>query len=182
MEPCFDFSDREGKRLVLMVENLNMMFEDIADQDAGWQLRKVLQTEPRIILLASATSRFDQIDNPDQALYDLFRVLQLHPLDTQECAVLWKTVAGYDARPETIRSLQILTGGDPRLVVIVARFGADRSFRNLMANLLDLVDDHTEYFKGHIELLPATGETGLSRACRSVEASHHKGNHGPGAP
>ena len=149
-----DFSDREDKRLVLMVENLNMMFGDMADQDAGWRLRKVLQTEPRIILLASATSRFDQIDHPDQALYDLFRVLRLRPLDTQECAVLWKTVSGHDARPETIRSLQILTGGDPRLVVIVARFGAGRSFRNLMANLLDLVDDHTEYFKGHIELLP----------------------------
>ncbi len=149
-----DFSDREGKRLVLMVENLNMMFADMADQDAGWRLRKVLQTEPRIILLASATSRFDQIDHPDQALYDLFRVLRLCPLDTQECAALWKTVSGHDARPETIRSLQILTGGDPRLIVIVARFGAGRSFRNLMANLLDLVDDHTEYFKGHIELLP----------------------------
>ena len=149
-----DFSDREGKRLVLMVENLNMMFGDMADQDAGWRLRKILQTEPRIVLLASATSRFDQIDHPDQALYDLFRVLRLCPLDRQECAVLWKTVSGHDARPETIRSLQILTGGDPRLVVIVARFGAGRSFRNLMANLLDLVDDHTEYFKGHIELLP----------------------------
>ncbi len=149
-----DFSDREGKRLVLMVENLNMIFGDMADQDAGWRLRKILQTEPRIILLASATSRFDQIDHPDQALYDLFRVLRLRPLATQECAVLWKTVSGHDVRPETIRSLQILTGGDPRLIVIVARFGAGRSFRNLMANLLDLVDDHTEYFKGHIELLP----------------------------
>ncbi|MCE2487019.1 MAG: AAA family ATPase, partial [Desulfurellaceae bacterium] len=150
-----DFADREGKRLVLMVENLNMMFGDMVDQDAGWRLRKVLQTEPRIVLLASATNRFDQIDNPDQALYDQFRVRLLRPLDTQECAVLWKTVSGHDARSETIRSLQILTGGDPRLVVIVARFGVGRSFRNLMANLLDLVDDHTEYFRGHIELLPA---------------------------
>ena len=150
-----DFANREDKRLVLMVENLNMMFRDMVDQDAGWRLRKVLQTEPRIVLLASATSRFDQIDNPDQALYDQFRVRLLRPLDTQECAVLWKTVSGHDARPETIRSLQILTGGDPRLVVIVARFGAGRSFRNLMDNLFDLVDDHTEYFKGHIELLPA---------------------------
>ena len=150
-----DFADREGKRLVLMVENLNMMFGDMVDQDAGWRLRKVLQTEPRIVLLASATSRFDQIDNPDQALYDQFRVRLLRPLDTQECAVLWKTVSGHDVRSETIRSLQILTGGDPRLVVIVARFGVGRSFRNLMANLLDLVDDHTEYFRGHIELLPA---------------------------
>ena len=150
-----DFSDREGKRLVLMVENLNMMFRDMADPDTGWQLRKILQTEPRIILLASATSRFDEIDNPDHALYDLFRVLMLHPLDTNECAVLWEAVSSKCPPPETIRSLEILTGGSPRLIAIVARFGAGRSFPELMAELLDLVDDHTEYFKSHIESLPA---------------------------
>ena len=150
-----DFSDREGKRLVLMVENLNMMFRDMADFEAGWRLRKILQTEPRIILLASATSRFDEIDNPDHALYDLFRVLMLHPLDTKECAALWEAVSGKCPPPETIRSLEILTGGSPRLIAIVARFGAGRSFPELMAELLDLVDDHTEYFKSHIESLPA---------------------------
>ena len=150
-----DFSDREGKRLVLMVENLNMMFRDMADSEAGWRLRKILQTEPRIILLASATSRFDEIDNPDHALYDLFRVLMLHPLDTKECAALWEAVSGKCPPPETIRSLEILTGGSPRLIAIVARFGAGRSFPELMAELLDLVDDHTEYFKSHIESLPA---------------------------
>ena len=150
-----DFSDRKGKRLVLMVENLNMMFRDIADSKAGWRLRKILQTEPRIILLASATSRFDEIDNPAHALYDLFRVLLLNPLDTNECAVLWEAVSGKYPPPETIRSLEILTGGSPRLISIVARFGAGRSFPELMAELLDLVDDHTEYFKSHIESLPA---------------------------
>ena len=150
-----DFSDREGKRLVLLVENLNMMFRDMADPDAGWRLRHTLQTEPRIVLLASATSRFDEIDNPEHALYDQFRVLLLRPLDTKECAVLWEMMSGQCPVPETIRSLEILTGGSPRLLAIVARFGAGRSFRVLMADLLDLVDDHTEYFKGHIESIPA---------------------------
>ena len=151
-----DFSDREGKRLVLMVENLNMMFGDMADsREAGWRLRKTLQTEPRIILLASATSRFDEIDHPDHALYDLFRTLTLRPLDTSECAVLWNRVSGQHRPHKTIRSLKILTGGSPRLLVIVARFGAGRSFHELMAELLDLVDNHTEYFKGHLESLPA---------------------------
>ncbi len=149
-----DFSDREGKRLVLMVENLNMMFRDIADADTGWRLRQTLQTEPRIVMLASATSRFDEIDNPVHALYDLFRVRTLRPLDTVECAVLWETVSGQCPAPKTIRSLKILTGGSPRLLTIVARFGGGRSFRKLMDDLLNLVDDHTEYFKSHIESLP----------------------------
>ena len=150
-----DFSDREGKRLVLMVENLNMMFRDMSDPVAGWRLRHTLQTEPRIVLLASATNRFDEIDDPEHALYEQLRVLLLRPLDTNECAVLWETVSGVCPPPEKIRALEILTGGNPRLLTIVARFGAELSFPKLMASLFDLVDDHTEYFKSHLESLPA---------------------------
>ncbi len=150
-----DFADREGKRLVLFVENLNMMFRDMADKDAGWKLRHTLQTEPRIVLLASATSRFDEMDSPDKAFYDLFRVLFLRPLDTGDCATLWQQVSGQSRAPQTIQALRILTGGSPRLLTIVARFGAKLSFRELMADLLNLVDDHTEYFKSHLDALPA---------------------------
>ena len=150
-----DFVDRENKRLVLIVENLNMMFRDMADPDAGWRLRHVLQNEPRIVLLASATSRFDEIDRPDHALYDLFRVLTLRPLDTDECAALWEAASGESRPCETVRSLEILTGGSPRLLAIVAHFSTGLSFRQLMDSLLDLVDAHTEYFKSHLEALPA---------------------------
>ena len=59
-----DFADREGKRLVLIVENLNMLFRDIANPDTGWRLRQTLQIEPRILLLASAISRFDENGRP----------------------------------------------------------------------------------------------------------------------
>ena len=150
-----DFADRHDTRLLLVVENLNMLFSDMTDPDAGWQLRKTLQTEPRIILLGSATSRFAEIDNPEHALYDLFRVLTLRSLNTAECEALWEAVSGKPSVGDTVRPLQILTGGSPRLIAIIARFGADRSFADLMDNLLDLVDEHTEYFKSHLEVLPA---------------------------
>ena len=150
-----DVSDRVGRRLVVMVENLNSMFGEMADGDAGWRLRQTLQTEPRILLLASATSRFDEIDNPDCALYDLFRIVALPPLDNDECAVLWEQASGRRRDPGNIRPLQILTGGSPRLIAILGRFGAALSFRELMEEVLEVVDDHTEYFRSHLEVLPA---------------------------
>ena len=88
MGTILDFADRHEKRLLVVVENLNMLFADTADPDAGWRLRHTLQTEPRIVLLGSATSRFDEIDHPEHALYDLFRVLTLQALDTEECDTL----------------------------------------------------------------------------------------------
>ena len=148
-----DFSDRAGKRLLLAVENLNMMFADMLDPDAGWRMRKTLQTEPRIMLLGSATSRFDEIDRPDRALYDLFRGINLRPLDERECGVLWESVSGKSPESGKVRSLQILTGGSPRLIAIVAPFGTGRPLNELMADLLELIDEHTEYFKSHLDAL-----------------------------
>ena len=149
-----DFADRQHKRLLLVVENLNMLFDDINDPEVGWQLRKTLQTERRIMLLGSATSRFNEIDDPQRALYDLFRAVTLRPLITDECLALWEAVADSSTTFENVRPLEILTGGNPRLIAIIATFGAGRTFQELMDSLLDLVDDHTEYFKSHLEHLP----------------------------
>lgn len=150
-----EFADREGKRLVLVAENLNMMFSEMKDSQAEWCLRKTLQTEPRIMMIGSATSRFGEIDRPDRALFDLFRILQLHPLDRDESVALCERVSGKSLKRRAARRLQILTGGSPRLLTIMARFGAAQSFHNLMADLLTVVDEHTAYFKSHLESLPA---------------------------
>ena len=56
-------------------------------------------------------------------------------------------------RAYQIRPLQILTGGSPRLLVIVAGFARHRSLRQLMEELVTLIDEHTEYFRGHLEVL-----------------------------
>ena len=149
-----DFADRHEKRLLVVVENLNMLFADTADPDAGWRLRHTLQTEPRIVLLGSATSRFDEIDHPDHALYDLFRVLTLQALETEECDTLWSALSGQPKGSLQMRPLQILTGGNPRLIAVLAGFVKTYSFKDLMSNLFDLVDEHTEYFRSHIEALP----------------------------
>ena len=144
------------RRLVLVVENLDLLFRDMSDPvQAGWRMRHALQNERRLILLASATSRFDAIDRPDRALYDLLHAYTLRPLETSECTTLWQSVSGATPPYGTARSLQILTGGNPRLLAIVASFGAHLSFHDLMDNLLNLVDEHTEYFRSHLEALPA---------------------------
>ncbi len=150
-----DFARRADKRLLVIVENLNTLFEETSDPDVGWRLRKVLQTEPRIMLLATATCRFDEIDHPEHALYNFFESLALSGLRTNECAALWERVSGKRTAGREIRSIEILTGGSPRLIAIIAQFGGGLSFERLLHELMQLVDDHTEYFKSHIEALPS---------------------------
>ena len=143
-------SDRLCRKLVLMVENLQALCESV-DDNFGWKLRRVLQSEPQIILLATATSRFKGLDDAREPFFELFRILRLGPLDTGECRRLWRAVSGDEADGREIRPLEILTGGDPRLLVIVAGFARHGSLRQLMEELVTLIDDHTEYFRAHLE-------------------------------
>ncbi|MDE2863503.1 MAG: AAA family ATPase [Gemmatimonadota bacterium] len=148
-------ADRLDKQLVLIVENLQSLFRDTHD-DFGWQLREVLQTEPQIILLASATSRFRELDDVSEPFFEMFRIVELKPLDTEECGRLWEVVSGKPAFRSEVRPLQILTGGNPRLLVMAAEFARHRSLRRLMSELVTMIDEHTEYFRGHLEALAKT--------------------------
>ena len=148
-------ADRLDRKLVLMVENLHSLCESV-DEDFGWKLRGVLQSEPKIMLLASATSRFEGLDDVNQPFFELFRIIGLEPLTTEECRLLWQVVSGDAVSGREIRPLQILTGGSPRLLVIVAGFAQHHSMRQLMEELVTLIDEHTEYFRSHLEVLAKT--------------------------
>ncbi len=150
-----DAAERLGKQLVLIVENLQSLFRDVHD-DFGWQLREVLQTEPQVILLASATSRFRELDDVSEPFFEMFRIVGLDPLNTDECGRLWEVVSGKRASRSEVRPLQILTGGNPRLLVMAAEFARHRSLRRLMSELVTMIDEHTEYFRGHLEALAKT--------------------------
>ena len=148
-------ADRLDRKLVLMVENMQSLCENV-DDDFGWKLRGALQSEPEIMLLATATTRFKGLDDADQPFFELFRTINLQQLDTDECRLLWQVVSGDTVSSREIRPLQILTGGNPRLLVIVAEFARHRSLRKLMEELVTLIDEHTEYFRGHLEVLAKT--------------------------
>jgi len=147
--------DRLGQKIVLMVENMQALGASV-DQDFGWKLREALQTESQIMLLATATSRFESLDAADQPFFELFRIISLEPLTTKQCQHLWQSVCSGELSERGIRPLQILTGGSPRLLVIVAAFQQHRSLRYLMEALVTLIDDHTEYFRSHLDVLGKT--------------------------
>ena len=145
--------DQFGRKLVLMVENLQALCESV-DEDFGWRLREALQSEPQIMLLASATSRFESLDDVKQPFFELFRIVNLERLATKDCQLLWEVISGKEASVHEIRPLEILTGGSPRLLVIIAEFARHGSMRQLMEELVALIDEHTEYFRNHLENFP----------------------------
>ena len=152
---ALDTALRLGRKLVLMVENCQSLFDDV-DERFGWGLRKTLQTEPDVMFLGTATVRMAALTDVEAPFYEFFRTLLLAPLPLSECKVLWEAVSGETRSEREIRPLQILTGGDPRLLVIVAGLSRHRSLRELLQELVALIDDHTEYFRSHLDHLGKT--------------------------
>ena len=147
-------AERLDRRLVLMVENLHVLFGG-GNEDFGWKLRATLQSEPRIVLLATAATRFTALDDARAPFFELFHTVSLDPLNTEDCGRLWERVAGESLAGREIRPIEILTGGSPRLLVIVGQFAERLSARGLMERLAALIDDHSEYFRSQLEALPA---------------------------
>ncbi len=149
-----DFADQQDKKLLIIVENLNMLLSDQLSKDDAWKIRHTLQNEPRIMFLASAIKGFEDVEGINRALFDAFITHELQPLDEKQCERMWIETTGKKVTDNRARPIQILTGGSPRLVKIISMFGANLSFRELMTDLTQLVDDHTDYFKSQIESLP----------------------------
>lgn len=144
-------ADRMNRKLVLMVENLQALWDDVKNDDFGWQLRQTLQSDPKVVLLATATSRLRGLDDAKHPFFEMLRIIELAPLDTDECRHLWNVVTGDQRTNREITPLRILTGGSPRLIIIVATFARHRSLRQLLEDLVTLVDDHTEYFRSYLD-------------------------------
>jgi len=147
-----DFADGAGRRLLLVVENLQMLLGEM-NRDSAWDLRHTLLSEKRLMLLGTATSRFEGIANADQAWFEMMSIHRIEPLDKSESRVLWHSVSGDLLADGPASAIRILTGGNPRLLKILASFASRHSFRELMDQLVQLIDDHTEYFKSQLDAL-----------------------------
>lgn len=149
-----EYADHLGKKLILIVENLNMLLAQL-QANSDWELRHTLQNERRIMLLGTATTKFSELENVDRAWYELFATHELKPLNTKDSLALWKSYTGTRVPLRQVQALRILTGGNPRLFRILSDFVINASFRELMENLKGLIDEHTEYFKGSLDSLSA---------------------------
>lgn len=151
-----DFADEQKKRILLIIENLDMLFEQQISENADWELRHTLLNEPRLMLITTATRRFDEISNINKAWFELFSVYELQPLKIEEYQLLWNAQTATLISEKELRPIEILTGGNPYLVRLLASFSKKSSTNNLMEALIQLVDERTEYFKSQLDKLAST--------------------------
>ena len=159
-----DFCQEEDKRLILFVENLDLLFGQLRDDREVHALRAALMEHPEILLVGSANAVFDAIQSDGEPFYEFFRLVTLRGLNQEECRELLRTLTHREAdaahpvpldidegRLETVRQL---IGGNPRLLVLACRMLLESPLGSAIDDLERLIDEQTPYFKARIEALP----------------------------
>ena len=153
-----------GRRILLLIDNLNDVLASIRDPEPLHRLRAFLMDESRVMLVGGATRYFPEITDLDQPFYDFFRVFELKPLSLDEmkaCLLALAQTRGDSAvettireSPGTLRALHLLTGGNPRLIKTFYRLLAEGLRGDIRSDLERLLDEFTPYFKSIVDALP----------------------------
>ena len=162
-----DFHQESGKRLILFVENLDVIFGQLGSEREVHSLRASLIERSDILLVGSANTVFDAIRGHGQPFYEFFQLFILEglgPEDTRRMLESFVDVNGTSDLPETLRrergrleTVRRLTGGNPRLLVLACRMLLESPLGSPLEDLERLIDEQTPYFKARIEELPVQG-------------------------
>jgi Flp pilus assembly protein TadD len=162
----FEVLAETGKRALLLIDNLNDIFQAIDDGHSLHQLRALWMVDPRCMVVGAAPSYFAEITELDQAFHDFFRAFRLDRLNAEEMEAFLRGYAEMlgeteamarliGQAPERVAALRILTGGNPRLVKLGYRVLRDGLDGDLRRDLERLLDEATPFFKHRIDSLKA---------------------------
>jgi len=154
-EALMAFADDNSLSILLIVENLPMLFGQQISPKNAWELHDTLVKETRIMLIGTGNTPIANMNKADNPWYGLFKIHELEPFDIDQWLILWEKKTGRTGEIDQLRPIHILTGGNPRLLVKLAQFAGKTSSFSIQKSLLQLIDSHTEYYKNQIDLLPA---------------------------
>ncbi|MES9882786.1 MAG: tetratricopeptide repeat protein [Sedimenticola sp.] len=146
--------------LVVAVENIDQLLNQAFDELGQSYLRKLLEHEPRLMLIASCLN--DDVDQDyDQRLFQAFRHLPLTPWGQKEHVAYLKKRAELAGVPfgaeaaHKIRAYSQFTGGSPRIAMVLADLLLGKSdAKETAVNLQTLVDSLTDYYLDLLGRIP----------------------------
>lgn len=151
----------EKRRLVLFVENLDAVFERGLDPDSQAVLRRLLMTEPFMLVVGTAVHVFEELRTYDRAFFNYFCPVPLERLDDDQVHDLLSRRARYDDNAafeeryrrerSKIRAISRLAGGNPRLVLMLYEVLNLGNIESVVAVLRQLVDELTPLLKDVME-------------------------------
>ncbi|MFZ6745357.1 hypothetical protein ACO0LC_19205 [Undibacterium sp. JH2W] len=158
------------KRPVMLVDNLDMVFERIdksgrklkdPHSPAYWALRETLSTSTSPIVIGGSVRLSDAFIDYDKAFYDFFLPKRLGKLSLAEVRSVLEHLADAQHQPEVkerlhsnparVEALFELTGGNPRALGLIFELLRSGPNSRAVEDFERLMDITTPYYKARIE-------------------------------
>ena len=156
---------RRGRTLLVMLENLGeILTRQIRDRNDVAALRKFLMADNGCLLVATAPLHFDGITDVEQPFYDFFDVQILENLSFEETVEVIRLNLEWEERKDILESLEMMrprlqalyrmTGGNPRLTMMLYELIAHESVTNVQNQFHLLLDRISPFYQGRLNDLP----------------------------
>ena len=164
--PAIRRQNRERHRTVLvMLENLGELFtRQIKKKNDIAALRKFFMDDNGCLLVATAPLHFDAITSVEEPFYDFFDVQILEDLSETETLDLirrnleWEQrddlLADFDSLRPKLLALYRMTGGNPRLTVMLYELIAHDAVTEVRQQFQILLDRITPFYQSRLNDLP----------------------------
>jgi tetratricopeptide (TPR) repeat protein len=157
---------QQARRLIVFVENLDIVLrpspeKGLDGRERATLRRLLMENDPCLMLVGTGVRVFPELERYDEALFQYFLPVRLDRLDDDQVREMLFRRAEFDGNRDfadqyrvnidKIRSLTRLTGGNPRLILMLYEIIAVRSIGSVVEALRSLVDSLTPILKDVIE-------------------------------
>jgi hypothetical protein len=185
----FTSAKRLGRRLVLLLDNADVVFDRI--KEADWALRDAISKSDALVLIGASSNAIEHTHRYGQAFYDFFRVTRLGGLQDEEARDVLLALADRQGNeevrrivvetPERVAAVRTLAGGNPRTIATLYGILAASTHGDVRGDLEMLLDRHTPLYKARFEVLPDQAQQVVDALCilwdpaRASDVAEHVG-------
>lgn len=158
-----EFHKNNGCGILLMVENVNRVFENqIKIKREIHLLRKILIEEDWIILICTSPTFLNAVTKPEEPLFEFFETKFLEELSPVEQQEMLRKIALLENNTDFIehyldklkpqlQALYHFTGGNPRLTIMLYDLVANQHISDVKDELDGLLDKLTPFYQDRMK-------------------------------
>ena len=157
-----DETRQVGRGLLLLVDNIDIVLDRLNGQEE-WEFRRILSEKTCLCIIGASSRALEAVYEHGRAFYDYFHITDLKGLSDEETFTLLNHIAQQAGdiqvqqhlkeKPERIRALRLLTGGNPRTLMILYRNLAQETEGDVQGEIEQLLDTYTPLYKARFEEL-----------------------------